>query len=194
MYFLYIMWNKVILMVLKSYKKWSSFSSLLCHNFSEIFRKWIISVRYVSINTILRNFQACFAHVSQHFQRKNQKKLCLFKCPQYQHYIVSRQHELMGSALTQVNTELIKMSFIHHVSLLIRWIFPPEQCCQKSPCFFTPGIWTVLNPQNILLIIRRTVLLVAFYYSRRILFTYLCIYCINVIERMTLASICGERV
>jgi hypothetical protein len=121
--FLYIMCNKIMLKILKSYKKYSTFSSLLCHYFSEIFRELIISVIYVSINTILRNFQNSFSLVSQHFQRNTQKTFCLFNCLQCQHYTVSRQHELMGNALTQVNTQLIKMSFIHHVSLLIRRIF-----------------------------------------------------------------------
>ena len=114
-----------MLMILKSYKKCSTFSSLPSHNFSEIFRKWIIGVIYVSINSVLTTFETCFALVSQHFQGKNQKKFCLSKCLQYQHYTVSRQHELMGNALTQVNKQLINMSFIHHHSLLTRRIFPP---------------------------------------------------------------------
>jgi hypothetical protein len=50
--------------------------------------------------------------------------------------------------------------------------FPPEQCYQKSSCFFMLGSWIALKPQNILLIIRWTVLFLAFYYSRSILFTY----------------------
>ena len=45
--------------------------------------------------------------------------------------------------------QLLKMSFIHHVSPLIRRIFPLEQCSMNSPCLLMPEGGVLLNPQKI---------------------------------------------
>jgi hypothetical protein len=188
------MCNKFTLIILKGYTKCSTFSSLLFQNVSEIFKKWIINiVLYFSINTVLRAFQNCFRLVLQHFQSKNQKKFCLFKCLQCQHYTVSRQHELMGNALTQVNTQLIRMPFIQHVSFSYKtnffpWTMFPEIAlllyagklnCVKSSKYFSNKKVNRINCS--VLLVKKNII-------------YLFIYCINMIARITLTSICGEGV
>jgi hypothetical protein len=60
------------------------------------------------------------------------------------------QNGLIGNAVRHINTHLIEMSSIHHIFLLIRRIFPLEPFSQKLPCFLTPDIRIVLNPQKFL--------------------------------------------
>ena len=114
-----------ILIIVKNEKKYFSQSRLVYHYFRTFVKKLINSVLYVSINRILRNFQTCFGLLSRHFQRKS-KKISLFSNLSIVNITLCRVHQwLIGNALRHIHTQLLKMSFIHHVSIPIRGIFPP---------------------------------------------------------------------
>jgi hypothetical protein len=78
------------------------------------------------------------------------------------------------NALRHINMQLLKMPFIHHVSLLIRRIFPPEQCSMNSPCFLMPEGGALLIPQKLFDNYRLSLIIVVIYrQEEQYLFFYL---------------------